>query len=352
VSENRSFGGVAERAEAGRRDSPLGIFFRSLHFVRKLLLFPLRLAVGYGLSPRLLGWTAVTMLVLLRLTVGWHFYMEGLEKYQASNWSAASFFSSAKGPFAVHYREMVWDADGSLRLDQEKTMIAWARFRDEIAKHYGFDEQQIRQAQANYAKAVDQYKWVLSENAEELEEYELGRARIEQLETERDEKLLRDGVASLGGQRDVIRLEWKQKAAPALRQIDLIWKNYAIAQNSTASQQQVAQHGSFALHRPRLAIVDTSVIDPIVPYFDMIVGLCLLLGLFTPVAALAAAGFLGSVFLSQFPPETGPTSTYFQLIDCMACLVLASTGAGRFAGLDFFLHLIVRKVWGSPAQEN
>jgi len=33
----------------------------------------------------------------------------------------------------------------------------------------------------------------------------------------------------------------------------------------------------------------------------------------------------------------------------MACLVIAGTGAGRFAGLDYFLHLIVRKVWGGHA---
>ena len=80
--------------------------------------------------------------------------------------------------------------------------------------------------------------------------------------------------------------------------------------------------------------------------------LCLLFGLFTPVAALAAAGFLGSVFLSQLPPTTGPTSTNYQLVESMACLVLASTGAGRFAGLDYFLHLIVRREWGTSAKSS
>jgi uncharacterized membrane protein YphA (DoxX/SURF4 family) len=69
----------------------------------------------------------------------------------------------------------------------------------------------------------------------------------------------------------------------------------------------------------------------------------LLLGLFTPVAALVAAGFLGSVFLSQYPPASGPSSSYYQLIEGLACLVLASTGAGRFAGLDYFIHLFIRR---------
>lgn len=320
--------------------------------MRKLLLFPLRLAVGYGLSPRLLGWIGMTMLLLLRLSVGWHFYSEGLDKYKAGNWSAAPFFANAKGPFASHFREMVWDADGTLRLDKDQTMIAWASFRDQISQHYGFDEKQKSQAQRNYAKAVEQYDWVIAQNAVDLEEYDLGRQRVAQLETDGAEKDLRDGVSSLGGQRDTIRREWKQKAVPTLKQIDTIWTTYAVAQNAVASDEQRQQYPSFALAKPRLVPLDTSVIDPLLPWFDMVVGLCLLLGLFTPVAALAAAGFLGSVVLSQYPPASGPSSSYYQLIESMACLVLAGTGAGRFAGLDFFLHLIIRKVWGYPAQED
>ena len=42
--------------------------------------------------------------------------------------------------------------------------------------------------------------------------------------------------------------------------------------------------------------------------------------------------------LSQYPPAGGPGSTYYQLIEAMACLTLAATGAGRFAGLDSLIH--------------
>jgi uncharacterized membrane protein YphA (DoxX/SURF4 family) len=224
-------------------------------------------------------------------------------------------------------------------------MTSWAVFRDQIGEHYGFDEEQKRIAQAKYAKAVEQYDWVISEHAADLEEYDLGRQRIADLESK--EKELRDGVASLGGQRDTIRREWIGKAAPALSQIDKIWKNYESTQNSLATPEQAQAETPLRLVKPRTGlIVDTSVIDGLLPYFDIAVGVCLLFGLFTPVAALAAAGFLGSVFLSQYPPVTGPTSSTYQLIESMACLVLAGTGAGRFAGLDYFLHLIVRRVWG------
>ena len=315
----------------------------------KLVLSPLRLCVGWSLSPRLLGLVAAIMLVLLRLTVGWHFYSEGLDKKDAGNWTAVPFFANAKGPFADDFRQLVWDADGEFRLNRAAAMENWARFRNQASDHYGFSEEQRRQAQANYAKAVELYDWVLAENATDLEEYALGRERMLMLDTDGREKAIRDGVTSLGGQRDTIRREWKGKAAPTLAQIDAIWANYEVAQNALATGLQDDASPYLRLFKPRTERIDTSVIDEYVPYFDIAIGLCLLLGFFTPVAALAAAGFLGSVFLSQYPPTTGPSSSNYQLIECMACLVIAGTGAGRFAGLDYFLHLIVRKVWGGHA---
>jgi uncharacterized membrane protein YphA (DoxX/SURF4 family) len=305
--------------------------------------------VGWSLSPRILGLTGAVMLVLLRLTVGWHFYSEGIDKKEAGNWTATPFFANAKGPLADNFRQLVWDADGGFRLNRAAAMQNWAVFREGVASHYGFDDNQKRQAQANYAKAVELYDWILLENATDLEEYALGRERISKLETNVQEKAVRDGVTSLGGQRDTIRREWKQKAAPTLAQIDAIWANYEIDQNALATAKQAEAIPYYRLIKPRTERIDTSVIDRFVPYFDIAIGLCLLLGFFTPVAALAAAGFLGSVFLSQYPPTTGPGSSNYQLIECMACLVLAATGSGRLAGLDYFLHLIVRKVWGGQA---
>jgi len=294
---------------------------------------------------------AAIMLVLLRLTVGWHFYSEGIDKKEAGTWTAAPFFANAKGPLADNFRQLVWDVDGKLRLNRLAAMENWARFRDQAITHYGFSEEQKGQAQANYANAVKQYEWVLAENASDLEEYALGRERMSMLDTDVGEKTMREGVSSLGGQRDTIRREWQAKAAPALAQIDAIWANYETEQNAVATDVQQEASPYLRLFKPRTARIDTSVIDEYVPYFDIAIGLCLLLGFFTPVAALAAAGFLGSVFLSQYPPTTGPGSSNYQLIECMACLVIAATGAGRFAGLDYFMHLIVRKVWGGQASK-
>ncbi|MEM6688432.1 MAG: DoxX family protein [Planctomycetota bacterium] len=311
--------------------------------MRTLLLTPLRFAVGYGLSPRVIGFLAATMLVILRLTIGWHFYSEGLEKYKKGNWTAKPFFANASGPFANHFRSMVWDAEGEWRLNMDATMLQFATFREQVAAHYGFDDQQRAEAQNNYSDSIKQFEWILQQNAADIEEFKLGRKRLEKLDKDAQESAMRSGVSSLGGQRETIRREWLQKGSTALSQIDKLWTNYEAAQNRVATSDQIDSEGYLDMVKPRTARMDTSVIDRMVPYFDMAVGICLLLGFFTPVAALAAAGFLGSVFLSQYPPSTGPGSTMYQLIEGLACLVLAATGAGRFAGLDFFLHLITRQ---------
>ncbi len=317
--------------------------------MQKLLLFPLRLCVGWGLSPRLLSLLGATMLVLLRVSIGWHFYTEGVDKYQTGTWDATPFFANARGPFAEEYRKLVWDADGVMRRDVEQTKVWFAKYRDRISRHYGYDDAQKKIAQQNYGEAIGRLEQVLAENKATIEEFDLGLERIAKL----DDDAMRDGVSSLGGQRDTIRRELKTLGAPVFAQIDAVWTNYESAQQSIANSEQKNAHPSFPLGKPRLERMDTNVINRYVPYFDLAIGLCLLLGFFTPVAALAAAGFLGSVFLSQYPPTTGPTSSNYQLIECMACLVLAATGSGRFAGLDYFLHLIVRKVWGiRPADKG
>lgn len=310
------------------------------------LLAPLRLAVGWGLNPRLLGMTGVLMLVLLRVTVGWHFFSEGYDKVAQSSWDAKPFFANARGPVANQFRQMVWDHDGRIRLDLEKTKVHFEAFRNRAILHYRFDDAQKRQANANYLKAVEQLEWVLRDNSVNLEEYRLAADRIKKLEADRN----RGAVSSLAGQTETIRNEANAKINPILSQIDLIWKNYETAQNGVANREQAGKHSLLKIDLPRNQLIDTSVLNRVVPYFDMTIGVCLLLGLFTPLAALAAAGFLGSVFLSQYPPVAGPTSSMNQLVECMACLAIAATGCGRFAGLDFVLHSIVRKFWPRTAE--
>ena len=67
--------------------------------------------------------------------------------------------------------------------------------------------------------------------------------------------------------------------------------------------------------------------------------------------AVAGALFLGSVIAAQWPGSAGAAPVYYQSIEMAALLVLAAVGAGRFAGLDFFLYAL-RMRCCPPSQGN
>ncbi|WP_417737794.1 DoxX family protein [Rosistilla oblonga] len=297
------------------------------------LCIPLRLATGWGPYPKKLSLLAALMLILLRLSIGWQFYSEGTDKIQ-NGFDSSRFLSAARGPFAEHFHAVVWDRDGGLRLDDEATERRWQWYRNTAGSHFGFDDAQQKQADQVLKRTLNQYQFVLDNNVDELAEIDFGRQRLADLAARPE----RNDVASLIGQKETIEREWRQKLDPILSEVDNAWENLERDMNAVASDDQLRRHGHLELPPLRNQRIDTTVMDKFVPWFDCTIGVLLILGLFTPVAALAAAGFLFSVFLSQFPPATGPTSTYYQLIESMACLVIASTGAGRFAGLDSIIH--------------
>ena len=319
--------------------------------MRNIFFVPLRLAIGWGISPRILGFIGISMLVLFRVTIGWHFHSEGSEKYRKGDWDAAPFFANAKGPFAEEFRKSVWDYDGTFRCDPAETRWWLGKFRDRATEYYQYLPEDLKAANDALDQLIVNLESILDDYADDLQEYKLGRVRIEELKQKKD----RMGVESLAGQIASVQKENDAKLKPVLAEIDLLWDGYEGTINSLATPNQRQLSPPIKLYKPKTApigMLDTSTISRYLPYFDLAVGWCLILGLFTPVVALATAGFLGSVFLSQYPPGSGPTSSYYQLIECIACLVLAGTGAGRFAGLDYFLHLFVRRSEANRARKG
>jgi uncharacterized membrane protein YphA (DoxX/SURF4 family) len=121
-----------------------------------------------------------------------------------------------------------------------------------------------------------------------------------------------------------------------------MWQGLEKDLNDLAREEQ-AGRGVLRLGKPGRHLLDSVFIDQIIPYFDLLVGACLILGLFTRVSALAGAGFLASIVATQWPGAAGALPTYYQVIEMLGMLVLAAFGAGRFAGLDFFLDLLCRR---------
>jgi thiosulfate dehydrogenase [quinone] large subunit len=86
-------------------------------------------------------------------------------------------------------------------------------------------------------------------------------------------------------------------------------------------------------------------IDVAVPIGLALVGLSLLLGLFTQLGCLGAAAFLTLFYLSAIPttglPQAGAEGTYLlvnkNLIELAAVITIWSFRTGRIAGLDLLL---------------
>lgn|GEM_PF-701585 len=94
------------------------------------------------------------------------------------------------------------------------------------------------------------------------------------------------------------------------------------------------------------------VLEALTTYGLMTIGLCLMLGLFTRLAALAGAGFLLSAvilaqvawpgYFPQLPPSAGHSLIINkEVIEMLALIALAGTAVGRWGGLDFLVHHLV-----------
>jgi uncharacterized membrane protein YphA (DoxX/SURF4 family) len=278
---------------------------------------------------------AIIALVALRLVIGWHFYMEGADKVQKGGFSSTGFLSAAKGPFAKTFQSMVPDFEGKARLDSKAMADLFEGFAVQAGKLYAFTDEQQSEANAISEQSRKMLAEVYKQWKPQIDEHKSGIPRV--ATNEADE--MKGNVASLRKQKDEIEAKWRALAKPALSDIDKVSSDLEAKINAIATdiQKHDGKDIKFAaLKLPGAPPIDVKTIDKIIPIFDMVVGILLLLGLLTPVAALAAGLFLASVVLTQFPGSHGSLPTYYQAIEMVGCFVLAFSDAGRYAGLDFF----------------
>jgi uncharacterized membrane protein YphA (DoxX/SURF4 family) len=108
-----------------------------------------------------------------------------------------------------------------------------------------------------------------------------------------------------------------------------------------ATPEQVTAHGPY-----QAPWTNWDYLNWVTKWGLVVSGACLILGLLTPLAALYAAGFLALIYLSV-PPWPGlPASPIAEgnywivnknLVEMLACLVLASTPSGLWLGIDALL---------------
>jgi uncharacterized membrane protein YphA (DoxX/SURF4 family) len=216
-----------------------------------------------------------------------------------------------------------------------------------VVEHYGFDDKQQKQAEACLRRWEDQLTWYFESNRDKILEYFHGLDR----EAANRGDPARRKVASLLGQSDTIEAELGGARAPWLAQVSELWSGYDDALNGLATAQQ-QQRGRLTIGKPAPGLLNTNLIDRFVPWFDTVVGVLLIVGLFTRLAALAGAGFLFSIILTQWPGAPGALPTYYQTIEMLGMLVLAATAAGQYAGLDYVLYSYWSRFTQSKQETN
>ncbi len=278
-----------------------------------------------------LGTFGILALIALRVGIGWHFYMEGASKIRGGDFSSVGFLNSAKGPLAPEFQKLIWDHDGDLRLNQAEITRLFSEAADRSAVHFGLTDEQKKDVGRIKAQTLDKLKDVYAEADEDIYKWQESKQRMAKMQS----SPMWNEVASLRGQQEQIAGDRMTAVRSTLASIDAMWDQYEGRLNAVPEQSQLSSAGNFRFHRPGEGILSANAVDKIVPFFDMSVGILLIIGLLTPVAAWAGALFLVSVVLSQMPGFPGTQPTYFQAVECLALIVLATTDAGRYAGLDF-----------------
>jgi len=275
------------------------------------------------------GTFVVVALVVLRVMIGWHFFKEGAKKFTDPNFSAIPFLEQAKGPVAGLYQMMIPDPDGRKQLDYQATGAAWLQYHDALIAKYNCDEKRIKKTHAILDGYLAQLRYFLDENEVEIQKFEV---RLDALNTAKKEK-----TAEIENRRDWIAKETRElrvMAAPWLATIRQIREDY---RQDLLTEILAEPPGNWF---PAPDPAATPWLNFAVKWTVILVGIFLLLGLFTRFWCLVGIGFLCSVISTQWPGAYGAVPVYYQAIELCALLVLLTTSAGRFAGLDFFLDYV------------
>lgn len=357
------------------------------------------------------AWGFAGALLLLRLCLGAHFFSEGTSKLTfdegRQEWNlnpeflakTEIVFRNATGPFAGIYKGMLpgfydWEnllavPNQSVELDSEEISNRQAWQKDYASRRKkaesdkeplpiefpeyapykewataivdglrgklknftdlsGVDDEQGKQAADFFVARHQQLADFLEEEAQSIEDYQHELWRLKNMESEggstqipfRQERVTakRSETNGLGGRlvsevsgiergfnndlRSVLTAEQRQDSALSDR----------VESSLTSPKQR-------RLHWMNIAV--TCLIIG--------VGICLILGLFTRLAAAGALLFILSVMVTQLPWVAGARADlfFYQLVECAALLALLASSPWRLLGLDYLFRGLWSKCCGT-----
>jgi uncharacterized membrane protein YphA (DoxX/SURF4 family) len=285
------------------------------------------------------GFFGALFLVLLRIAIGWHFLNEGLEKYNSTRrggkpFTAEPYLRAANGPLGTYFRNLVPDVNGLETLDPARLKAAWTADVDRIMGHFNFAKEQRDKGYEELRKA-EEYADIWFSDKEMKE---------------KKEKYFHDlrGVMAVESNREALSYQ-RERAADQRRKLDTERKELLadlVARGNDlrakvvglATKEQLASDGPYV---PPPSSLDT--INALTTFGLLAMGVCLIAGLFGSLPPLAAAVFLGQIYLSTPPwpglPQSPMTEGHYwivnkNLIEMLACLVLVFIPTSSWVGLD------------------
>jgi uncharacterized membrane protein YphA (DoxX/SURF4 family) len=321
------------------------------------------LTTGWGMSTRY-------FLVLLRLVIGWHFLIEGLDKFQTGTWSSEAYLRESTGPLAPIFRDLAGDSlvdrltpDANNQFPQALA-ADWDNYFDHFKAYYSLDDEQLKKANVALRQSMSKtLTWMTSDTkliARPLPQGPPLMAPMTVPERLKDLQKKEELVRTL---EQNVRPTFGEKTLPALveakNQARRVRAELKTELNKQTADMKKALAGALTseqklspMPEPGKPVQSWSRLDwsdNIVKYGLVLVGGLLLIGLLTRTACVAGALFLLMFFLAMPPlpgwPENPRAEGHYlfinkNIIEMMALLVLATTRSGRWAGLDGLVQFL------------
>jgi uncharacterized membrane protein YphA (DoxX/SURF4 family) len=241
---------------------------------------------------------------------------------------------------------MLPDANGLAMLDESRLKTGWSQAVEQIENHYRFDDEQKSKAKAllqqSEAWADDWFH--NDDNREARAKYLSELASVQQ--TELNPNALAHERERAWESRRQLDADRKKLTEPLRARGEELAK----AVIELATPQQQASSGAYA---PPWTSLDYA--NLLTTYGLCAIGVCLILGFLTRLAALSAAAFLAVIYLAMppwagLPPNPKAEGHYWivskDLIELIACLLVAVTASGHWLGLDaLFFGARRRRRW-------
>ena len=331
---------------------------------------------------------AVFFVVLLRIAIGWHFFYEGVHKFDpAAEFSSEGFLGIAKGCTAELYYWMLPDLDGIQRIElgtvedengkKFDTFVvyedAWQKYFDEYKKKCPEDKKE--KATAIYNQYLASLRAGAADVKHDIEAFLQSRGRFADVKS-----TIRNDTSFEQKRRWDMMMGYRREAAGWVKMLDNMGNGLQSDLGRLVDPELAGLRGEivtapesalippnpldiqFTIPRIELALppknsftpsYDLSVksrmdaMDTAVMFGLSAIGLCMMLGFCNRLACLGGAAFLVNVVLTTWPvpgvyPEIPSMVGNFMfvskdVVELVALLFLATIPAGRWGGLDYFL---------------